>query len=374
MSRASAAMPGSAQPVPRAGWRLWLGIAAFALGQFAPLGQVLGQASPGAPSSNATNQVTPRTLSRLLLVAAAHAGNRVVAVGEHGSVVYSDDQGQSWRRGPTPRRAMLTAVVFVDDKFGWAVGHDGQILASQDGGTTWLEQRYKPEDKQPLFAVHFNDRERGFAVGAYGLFLNTTDGGKTWTPATITEEDKHFYAVAGDGAGRLAIAAEAGTLLTSADQGRTWEPATSPYKGSFFGLLTAADGGLLTYGLRGNIFKSGDFGKTWTPPAVTEGTATLQGGARLPGGEIVLAGSAGAVLSSRDNGASFQRVAGLRAMTYSAVLPTAAGALLFGEAGVVPYVPAAGAGSVSPSTAAAAAAPGAAAPANAPTGAPASKP
>ena len=48
-----------------------LGIAAFALGQFAPLGQVLGQASPGAPSSNATNQVTPRTLSRLLLVAAA---------------------------------------------------------------------------------------------------------------------------------------------------------------------------------------------------------------------------------------------------------------------------------------------------------------
>nr|MBP8297134.1 hypothetical protein [Burkholderiales bacterium] len=168
------------------------------------------------------------------------------------------------------------------------------------------------------------------------------------------------------------IAAEAGTLLTSADQGRTWEPAASPYKGSFFGLLTTADGGLLAYGLRGNIFKSGDFGKTWTPPAVTEGTATLQGGARLASGEIVLAGSAGAVLSSRDNGASFQRVAGLRAMTYSAVLPTAVGALLFGEAGVVPYVPAAGAGSASPSTPAAAAvsaaavAVGAAAPANAP--------
>lgn len=370
MRRGAAAGPGSAQPVPRAGWRLWLGIAALAVGQFAPLGQVLGQGSPGAPSSAAaTNQVTPRTLSRLLLVAAAHAGNRVVAVGEHGYVIYSDDQGSTWRRGPTPRRAMLTAVAFVDDKFGWAVGHDGQILASQDGGATWQEQRYKPEDKQPLFAVHFNDRERGFAIGAYGLFLSTTDGGKTWTPATITEEDKHFYAVAGDGAGRLAIAAEAGTLLTSADQGRTWEPAASPYKGSFFGLLMTADAGLLAYGLRGNIFKSVDFGKTWTPPALTEGTATLQGGARLASGEIVLAGSAGAVLSSRDNGASFQRVAGLRAMTYSAVLPTATGALLFGEAGVVPYVPATGAGSASPS--APAAAPGAAAPANAPSGAPA---
>jgi photosystem II stability/assembly factor-like uncharacterized protein len=104
--------------------------------------------------------------------------------------------------------------------------------------------------------------------------------------------------------------------------------------------VTTADGALLAYGLRGNIFKSGDFGKTWTPSA-SEGTATLQGGARLASGEIVLVGSAGAVLSSRDNGASFQRVPGQRAITYSAVLPTATGALLFGEAGAVPYVPAA---------------------------------
>jgi photosystem II stability/assembly factor-like uncharacterized protein len=60
----------------------------------------------------------------------------------------------------------------------------------------------------------------------------------------------------------------------------------------------------------------------------------------LASGELVLVGSAGAVLSSHDNGASFQRVSGQRAMTYSAVLPTAAGALLLGEAGAVPYLPA----------------------------------
>jgi photosystem II stability/assembly factor-like uncharacterized protein len=288
----------------------------------------------------AESQVSPRTLSRLLLIAATSAGGRVVAVGEHGYAIYSDDQGKTWLRGTTPRRAMLTAVTFVDDKNGWTVGHDGQILATQDGGATWTEQRYKPDDKQPLFAVRFSDKEHGIALGAYGLFLETADGGKTWTPRPIMQEDKHLYAVESDATGRMAIAAEAGTLLISADQGRTWVPATSPYKGSFFGLATTADGALLAYGLRGNIFKSADFGKTWTPSA-SEGTATLQGGARLASGELVLVGSAGAVLTSHDNGASFQRVAGQRAMTYSTVLPTETGALLFGEAGAVPYLPAA---------------------------------
>jgi photosystem II stability/assembly factor-like uncharacterized protein len=96
---------------------------------------------------------------------------------------------------------------------------------------------------------------------------------------------------------------------------------------------------LLVYGLRGNIFKSADFGKTWTPSA-SEGTATLQGGARLASGELVLVGSAGAVLTSHDNGTTFHRVAGHKAMTYSTVLPTETGALLLGEAGAVPYVPA----------------------------------
>jgi photosystem II stability/assembly factor-like uncharacterized protein len=316
-------------------------VACVVIATFSPLqAHVELQGTAGESKLRAESQVSPRTLSRLLLIAATSAGSRVVAVGEHGYAIYSDDQGKTWLRGTTPRRAMLTAVTFVDDKNGWTVGHDGQILATQDGGATWTEQRYKPDDKQPLFAVRFTDKEHGIALGAYGLFLETADGGKTWTPRPIMQEDKHLYAVESDATGRMAIAAEAGTLLISADQGRTWIPATSPYKGSFFGLATTADGALLAYGLRGNIFRSADFGKTWTPSA-SEGTATLQGGARLASGELVLVGSTGAVLTSHDNGASFQRVAGQRAMTYSTVLPTETGALLFGEAGAVPYVPAA---------------------------------
>ena len=288
--------------------------------------------------------ISERTLSRLLLIAGTRAGNRLIAVGDQGYAIYSDDQAKSWKRGLTSnqgnpsRRAMLTAVTFVDDKRGWACGHDGQIIATQDGGATWIEQRYKPEDKQPLFALRFSDPEHGIAIGAYGLFLETVDAGKTWTPRAITQDDKHFYAIAGDDKGRLAIAAEAGTLLVSGDSGKTWETVASPYKGSFFGLVATADNALLAFGLRGNVFKSGDFGKTWTA-AKTDSTTTLQGGARLADGELVLVGSAGTVISSRDNGATFRKLPAQKAVTWSTVLPTDTGALLLGESGVVRFSP-----------------------------------
>jgi photosystem II stability/assembly factor-like uncharacterized protein len=210
--------------VPKATVARVLGVLALAVGLSSGTAAV---AQGDAAVRSAANQVSPRTLSRLLLIAGTNAGSRLVAVGEHGFAIYSDDQGKTWLRGTTPRRVMLTAVTFVDDKTGWTVGHDGEILATRDGGATWAEQRYKPDDKQPLFAVRFSDRDHGFALGAYGLFVETADGGKTWAPRTITQEDKHLYAVIGaSGAadGPLAIAAEAGGLLVSADRGRRGKP------------------------------------------------------------------------------------------------------------------------------------------------------
>src|SRR5690606_36931152 len=80
----------------------------------------------------------------------------------------------------------------------WAVGHDGIILHSSDGGQNWQTQRHDPwhapaEDAYddnirqgvPLLDVLFSDAEHGFAVGAYALLLATSDGGKTWQEVEI---------------------------------------------------------------------------------------------------------------------------------------------------------------------------------------------
>ncbi|WP_197525573.1 YCF48-related protein [Pseudobythopirellula maris] len=69
-------------------------------------------------------------------------GERLWAAGSPGSVVlHSPDGGRSWRLLPTGVSTPINAITFVDDQRGWAVGELGVILATRDGGQTWVVQR-----------------------------------------------------------------------------------------------------------------------------------------------------------------------------------------------------------------------------------------
>jgi photosystem II stability/assembly factor-like uncharacterized protein len=272
-------------------------------------------------------------MERLLLVDATHRGSRVVAVGDRGYIVLSDDDGRTWRRAKSPAVPMLTAVEFLDAKHGWAVGHDSVILATADGGENWAQQFSAPAEQRPLLDVTFLDKDNGFAIGAYGAFYETADGGRNWNARKVIEGDMHLNAFVRLPDGRLVILGEAGTILLSPDAGKTWSPVPSPYKGSLFGGLVADDGAVVAFGLRGRIFRSTDAGRTWK--AVDNASvATLMGGTKLPDGALVIAGNGGTVLVSRDHGQSFVPLAtGSTKAFAKAILGPANAVILIGETG-----------------------------------------
>jgi photosystem II stability/assembly factor-like uncharacterized protein len=273
------------------------------------------------------------TMQRLLLVDAERVGSRIVAVGDRGYVVYSDNNGTDWQRAKAPPAPLLTAVDFLDDQQGLAVGHDSVILASRDRGETWTQVFSAPSEQRPLLDVLYLNKDSAIAVGAYGAYYESADGGKSWNARKVLQDDKHLNAILELGESHLLLG-EAGTILTSADAGKTWTTVASPYKGSFFGGLVAQDGSVVAFGLRGHIFRSSDKGKTWKPVDAGS-TATLMGGERLPDGALVIAGGAGTTLVSRDNGASFQPVATGTTRAFGKAIPGAPGKLLLlGETGV----------------------------------------
>ena len=53
---------------------------------------------------------------RVILLDVAMAGKRIVAVGERGVVLLSDDNGKTWTSVRAPVTRTLTAVTFFDDK------------------------------------------------------------------------------------------------------------------------------------------------------------------------------------------------------------------------------------------------------------------
>lgn len=251
--------------------------------------------------------------ARTLMLDVTRAGERLVAVGDRGHILYSLDQGQRWQQARVPTRQLLTALYFVDGQRGWAVGHDALILATDDGGLTWRKQHQDPGREAPLLDVWFRDVSNGFAVGAYGMLLETQDGGQRWTDVSerLRNDDQyHLNGIAAIKGGGLFVVGEQGSLWRSADAGASWQAVESPYTGSWFGVIgTAQLRTLLVYGLRGNRYRSQDFGDSWQQVELSGEQSAMQSGLAgatlLDNGELVLVGSGGTVLRSQDAGRSF---------------------------------------------------------------------
>lgn len=278
---------------------------------------------------------SPKALAAATL-AVTRAGQRLVAVGERGTVLLSDDAGQHWRQAQVPVQVTLTSVRFVNERTGWAAGHLGVILRSDDAGQTWTKQfdgvqaaqavaaslggvddeasrrraqRFAEEGPdKPFFDLDFADERHGFAVGAYNMAFATDDGGTTWQPALQrlpNAKSLHLYGVRYS-AGKLLVAGEQGLLLKSDDRGASFTTVPSPYKGSFFGLLAARSGSLIAYGLRGNAVRSSDQGASWT--ALDTGVqASISAASEWGSGTLALLTQTGELLLSTDDGQSFRR-------------------------------------------------------------------
>jgi len=145
-------------------------------------------------------------------------------VGPYASLMRSADGGETWTALTTPlatappippaedRRPRLNDLTFVDALHGWAVGTEGTVLRTTDGGESWrlldtgvegarshpvkemIQRRRGVVDtldlggRTPgltLTAVRFVDERRGWITGHFGyegrsIVLGTGDGGDTW--------------------------------------------------------------------------------------------------------------------------------------------------------------------------------------------------
>src|SRR5213593_949007 len=88
-------------------------------------GCLLHAATQAAPVAEALDRpaLPVAMAAKSMLLGAAQAGERLVAVGERGIVVLSEDAGRTWRQARVPVSVTLTAVRFVDAKQGFVVGH-----------------------------------------------------------------------------------------------------------------------------------------------------------------------------------------------------------------------------------------------------------
>ncbi|WP_051278008.1 YCF48-related protein [Solimonas flava] len=296
-------------------------------------------------------------------LAVATAGSRLVAVGEQGTVLLSDDNGNSWKQADAvPVSVALTGVQFVSPDEGWIIGHGGVVLHTADAGKTWqrqldgrrigelaseearalesddaapkwlarnAERLVEDGPDKPLLGLYFADARHGLVVGAYGLALQTDDGGKSWRSIIgrfANPRGLHLYAITPIANGFL-VAAEQGNVFLSTDGDSYFALLKSAYPGTYFGALALDGEHVLAFGLRGNAWAYGLPDQSWTHVALPD-AATLTAGLKLPGGDVVLADEGGRLFRLRGGAASAVALQGAAAGGISGMTRTTDGALV----------------------------------------------
>jgi photosystem II stability/assembly factor-like uncharacterized protein len=313
---------------------------------------ICGGVKPAMASDWPVELVHPAAISPLaqggLFNNITRSGGRLVAVGERGRIMLSDDNGLSWRQVRSPVSTTLICCRFASANIGWISGQMGVVLKTEDAGESWRRvldgftaasamlaeakadaakpgaapsppsDDTAPTELQnaqffvssgaaiPLLTILPLSETHLLVFGGFGLALESQDGGITWQGIAARVPDPnglHIYAALRSGDAVIAVGEQG--LILRGPPGGVLNTIQSPFSGSLFGLLKLASGNQLAFGLQGAVLLSADDGLTWQSSKPATGSGILAG-VVLQDQRILLGDEGGNLLLSSDAGHSFK--------------------------------------------------------------------
>ncbi len=168
--------------------------------------------------------IQPTTITADLLSLFFNDVNTGWAVGQQGKILFTNNGGADWIEQSSGTTNTLRSVFFINNNTGWTVGDNGRLLKTTDGGATWESKT--SGTSSVLVSVYFTDQDTGWIVGTAGVIRKTTDGGINWssqqsgTLGFLTE----VYLVNNNIGWCVG---ESGTILKTINSGTNWGNQTS---------------------------------------------------------------------------------------------------------------------------------------------------
>ena len=321
-----------------------------------------------APGATLTNTAPPQSVSTghsawgwgnptpqgQNLAGVAFDGADGYAVGAFGTVLRSDDAGQTWaglpsgttddlnlvqELGPTaviaaggcsalestnsgasftalplglgePCRDPVAAVAFSDPQHGYVELQDGTLLYTADGGATLQAKSSPPLAGGEATGLAFSSPTTGLAVSSTGLIERTTDGGNSWTQVEAAPDGLNDVTIVNP---TLEYAVgNVGQLLSSTDGGATWTDLPLALQGGGavpdLTSITCADANecLIATADSNELVRTSDGGLTGAKVSVSNDALTSV--AYATGSTVVGVGALGATVISGDAGQTFPMV------------------------------------------------------------------
>lgn len=156
--------------------------------------------------------------------------------------LYSEIIGQWFQIDSLPQNNSLTAVAFINNDTGWAVGIYGTIIKTTNAGITWILQDSLTNGH--LYDVKFIDEINGIIVGGSSVsgqyesvILKSTNSGLNWIRKP-SGSDLFLYSISFSDFNNITVVGEFGNIRKTTDGGENWSfqnaYVTSNLYGTFF--------------------------------------------------------------------------------------------------------------------------------------------
>lgn len=194
----------------------------------------------------------------------------------------SRDKGETWEPIEVSGNGFtMRAITFSDAQHGWAVGGNGLIIRTKNGGGTW--ELLKPptgsesgERQSDLHAVHFINANVGYVAGnkrtasktsdeVWGdvEIVCTKDGGENWRRCYQKDEPLTAFQITSNAQSTFVVFGD--RAIRTDDQGETWQEVSTSAKHISW-MAFSVDGTGWLVGSHGVFQQSIDGGKTWQEP------------------------------------------------------------------------------------------------------------
>jgi|GEM_PF-6482808 len=227
-------------------------------------------------------------------------------------ILRTSDGGTTWEKRPAPTNQSLNAVFVLDTLNAWAVGTNGVVVHSSDGGENWTLQRSDtgefPAFHGELRGVYFHDKLNGLVVGDDQRILRTSNGGATWDSIrTVAFSLRDYYDVAFTDPmrGYIVGSGVGGPVgMRTTDGGLQWSPYTP---GASAAAVEFKGGTGFAVGVRGLVYRSLDSGTTWTTLSRNVVPSTLRDVRFFDSALGVAVGAGGLIVRTTTSGTIWSR-------------------------------------------------------------------
>lgn len=197
------------------------------------------------------------------LFAVATSADVSLTVGQQGLIMrnsHASSDAKHWQPVESHTEQRLFSVAMDIAGNAAAVGGFGTLLVSQDSGNSWksqpvdwealVAQPYEPH----IYKVVFDSQGRLLMSGEFGMIARSSDLGKNWV--LLRKGDASVFDLALRGSHEILAVGQNGEVTHSVDAGANWTQLSTDTNGVLLdALVTDDDSDLIVFGLRENLFR-----------------------------------------------------------------------------------------------------------------------